>query len=192
MSLSLSSRRVPARTASMATRLGGALSAASLLTACAGAPLPSLGVAPAGVTGYTAASLLSPVGYTAKDVDATHIVVTARGTPETPRARLEKIATARAAELGRDNKLAAFKVDAVEPGIDCGKKVDGYKGTGSTGSNLSRVVVRASYAPTAADASWLPTRETFERLTAELGSDVIAAEDSAASARDVAAACGRK
>ena len=116
----------------------------------------------------------------------------ATGTATTPRARLEKIATIRAAEIGKEGKLGFFKIDSVQPAVECGKKVDGYKGPSAKQSDYTRVVVAASYAKTATDPSYQPTDATFDRLTAELQADVVAPDASAAAAQEVAAACGKK
>lgn len=143
-------------------------------------------------TGYTESNAFVPIGYRSRAIDATHQAITVTGTPETPRARLEKIATARAAEIGKELKLAAFKVDGADPGASCGKKIDSYKTPGSGPVDYARLTLTVSYAERAPDATWLPSAETFDRLTAELAADSVGKDEAAAAAREVAFACGRK
>ena len=60
--------------------------------------------------------MFSPVGYSQTRID-THFQVQASGTDATPTARVEKVARARAAEIGVEQKLKFFKVASVERGI---------------------------------------------------------------------------
>ncbi len=164
----------------------------ALSLAGCGSTTELLGGMSGAVTGYSAGNAFSPLGYRSKEIDETHHTVIATGTATTPRARLEKIATIRAAEIGKEGKLGFFKIDSVQPAVECGKKVDGYKGPSAKQSDYTRVVVAASYAKTATDPSYQPTDATFDRLTAELQADVVAPDASAAAAQEVAAACGKK
>lgn len=165
-----------------AISLGGCGSTADLLGSAGGG----------GVTGYTASNALIPVGYNSKEVDATHYMVSATGTAATPPSRLEKIATMRAAEIGKDLKLGFFKVEKTEPSVTCGKKVDGYKSQGGAQTDYAQVVLSVVYAPAPADATYQPTGPTFDRLGSELQTDVVPPEARASASQAVAAACGRK
>ena len=79
------------------------------------------------VADFTAASVFSPVGYNQTKIDDTHYQVQASGTEATPKDRVEKIARARAAQIGVDEKLKFFKVTSVQHSITCNRRQDGYK-----------------------------------------------------------------
>ncbi len=56
-----------------------------------------------------ASNILSPAGYCQTKIDDTHYKVTATGTEATPKERVEKIARARAAQIGVDQKLQVLQ-----------------------------------------------------------------------------------
>src|SRR5512134_3861026 len=101
-------------------RAGFAVSAALLLAGCAG------GLSMTGATtSYSASNAMMPVGYSELPIDPTHYEVKAAGTEQTPKERVEKIALARAAEIGVEQKLKFFKVAGVTHGASCSKKKQG-------------------------------------------------------------------
>jgi hypothetical protein len=88
--------------------------AVTSLAACSGGEtaLPSLqtaGLAAGSVTGYTAANALFTNGYSDRELGQDHYAVRASGSAVTPAERLEKIALARAAQIGVETGRAFFK-----------------------------------------------------------------------------------
>ena len=62
----------------------------------------------------------------------------ATGTEATPKARIEKIARARAAQIGVEQKLKFYKVTSVQFGIACNKRQECYKGGHDAGGQPAR------------------------------------------------------
>jgi hypothetical protein len=138
---------------------------------------------------YKASNYLSPAGYEEKPLSDTHYRIVATGTPTTPFERVEKIAMARAAEIGSARKLPYFKVVSSTRDVRCLKKVAGYKAPDMASNTRPTVVLEATYAPQAADTTFLASDQTFERLKNELASETPSAEAQQAAAADYKARC---
>lgn len=141
------------------------------------------------VAGYTAANAFSPVGYSQTRIDDTHFQVQASGTDATPTARVEKIARARAAEIGVEQKLKFFKVASVERGIICSKRQEGYKSTATPASAHPSVVLDVYYAQDAADPAYQNSADVLASLKTDLAAEEIAPEARAAATQETREGC---
>ena len=163
------------RVARARTALFSALLAAAILTsACANGSGEGLSLASgSGVTGYVQASGFSRIGHKVSGLDGGRVRVTATGSSSTPRARVEKIALARAAEYGSQQKHRYFQATPAAGAVECGPRYVVRKGEKVELPKTGYVVatVDVTYAKTATDATFLPTKDTAERLKAELASD---------------------
>jgi hypothetical protein len=157
-----------------------------LLAGCAGGGLPSMG---ASTASYSAANAIYSVGYSEKSLDATHYQVKASGTDTTPRARVEKIALARAAEIGVEQKLAFFRVANAAHGADCTKKQSGYKSGDAQATSHPTVVLDVYYSKTPLP-DHRPSADTFAQVKAELDAEVTPPEAKAAAQAQIRAECG--
>jgi hypothetical protein len=186
----VSTRRITYRLGSAITRgwigLLSKLSTAAVLSACSS--LPHLG---SPIASYAASNVLSPSGYTQTKLDDTHYQVKATGTEATPTARVEKIARARAAEIGIEDKLQYFKVTSVQPSFLCTKKQAGYKSEPQPASGRPVVVLDVTYAHEALDAGFASSAESFKALSAEIAGEAVAPETSAAATQATRAGCGQ-
>jgi len=160
--------------------------AALLLSACSGITQLSPPVA-----SYEAANAFMPSGYSATKLDATHYQVKATGTESTPKSRVEKIARARAAQIGVEEHLAYFKVAGVAHGVRCNKRQAGYKSEPTPASSRPTVVLDVVYAPDPGDPTFASSAQAFEALSAELANEVIAPEAKAVAAQETRASCGQ-
>ena len=170
-------------------RLLAVLGAASaMLGACAG-PIPTIG---SPVAGYTRSNAFLLAGYSEKSIDTTHYEVSANGTQATPKARVEKIAMTRAAEIGVEGKQRYFRVVSVQHGMRCGKKQELYKGPTQPALRYPTVTLDVIYANGAAppDASWQVSADAHARLAEELRTEAVASDESVAVAADVKGQCG--
>ena len=109
-------RRIP--------RIAAVWCCAAALGGCSGMPLLTQPIA-----SYGEANAFAPAGYSQTKVDGTHYQVRATGTEATPRQRVEKIARARAAQIGVEEKLRYFKVASVQHAVRCSKRQGAYKST---------------------------------------------------------------
>ena len=134
--------------------------------------------------------MFSPAGYTQTKVDDTHYQVKATGTEATPTARLEKIARARAAEIGVEDHLQYFKVMSVQPSFSCTKKQSGYKSQTQPPSGRPVVVLDVAYAHEALDPGFANSAEAFQALSSQIAGEVVPAEASAAAIQETRAGCG--
>ena len=164
--------------------------AASLLGGCS-ANLADASTA--SIAAYQPASLFSPNGYSVSANADGSLHVTAAGPPGTPATRLEKIALARAAEYGDEQRAKTFKATAAQIGITCGKtKVSNKDGQISVKPLDYRIVaVDVTYEPKEQGADVRPTRQTALALKAELQSESVPPEVEAAASQEVAQHCGR-
>lgn len=158
----------------------------ALLGAC-GAGLSNSGLGT--IAEYKASNIIAPVGYEDTILSDTQTAVAATGTDITPFERLEKIATARAAELGVTKKQAFFKVTGLTRDVKCTKKKSRTKVPDVEASVWPTVRLEAVYSPSQMDGSYLSTRETFERLKAELAAETVPADAMQAAAADARARC---
>jgi hypothetical protein len=143
------------------------------------------------VTSYEAANLLSPSGYEQTKIDDTHFKVGATGTEATPKERIEKIARARAAQIGVDEKLEYFKVMNVQHGLRCQKRQAGYKSEATPASARPTVVLDVVYAKDASDPTFASSAATFQALSSELAGEVVSADAKAAAINETRAGCGQ-
>jgi hypothetical protein len=156
------------------------------LGGCSGLPALSPSVA-----SYGASNIISPTGYGQTKVDDTHYQVTATGTEATPKERVEKIARARAAEIGVEEKLKYFKVTGVQHGIKCTKRQPGYKSEDTAAASRPTVVLDVVYANDAADPTYASSKDAFATLSTELAGEVVAPEAKAAALQETRASCGQ-
>ena len=154
-----------------------------LLGACAGGDLTP-------VASLSASNVLSPSGYSDTKVSDTQYQVKATGTEATPKARIEKIARARAAQIAIEEKMKYYKVANVQYGIACQKKHEFYKGGTTADAARQTVVLDVVYAKTPADPSFVSAAESYDALNNELTSEVVPPEAKAAAQQEARASCG--
>jgi hypothetical protein len=159
---------------------------AAALGGCSG--VSSLGTP---IASYGASNILSPAGYSQTMIDDTHYQVTAMGTEATPKERVEKIARARAAEIGVEQKLGYFKVASVQHGLKCEKAQPGYKSEATPASSRPTVMLDVVYAKDASGPGFASSAESFQTLSGELAGEVIAPEAKAAATRETRTGCGQ-
>ena len=143
------------------------------------------------VASYGASNIFSPVGYDQSQIDETHYKVTATGSEVTPASRVEKIAMARAAQIGADQKLDYFKVASVQHGAACSQKDSGYKGPTTASNARPTVVLDVLYSKDQADPGFQPSKATFEALSAELANETVSPEAQQAANQDILTRCGQ-
>ena len=90
---------------------------ALLLAGCSSTGIGAL--APPGPLPYQPANAIMPVGYSESLIGEDRYRIVVKGPLGTPRERMEKIATARAAEIGQDAKHKYFKVEGVQLTTTC-------------------------------------------------------------------------
>ncbi|MBN9354211.1 MAG: hypothetical protein J0H04_09595 [Hyphomicrobium denitrificans] len=174
-------------------RAGVILAAAAAVAAIGGCSANLADGSTASIAAYQPASLFSPNGYSVSANADGSLHVTAAGSPGTPAARLEKIALARAAEYGDEQRAKTFKASAPQTGITCGKtKIATKEGQLNIRPlDYRAVAVDVTYDPKEQGADVRPTRQTASALKAELQSDSVPPEVQAAAAQEVAQHCGR-
>ena len=144
------------------------------------------------VAAYGASNILSPTGYSQTKLDDTHFKVTATGTEATPKERVEKIARARAAQIGVDQKLKYFKVAGVQHGV-CVLRAPG--GLQERAMCRRRAARRWSWtwsmpkSPT--DPTFASTEEAYQTLSAELANEVVGPDAKAVAIQETRASCGK-
>jgi hypothetical protein len=171
-------------------RLSLATVAAALVCGCS-ANLADLSTS--SVAAYQPASVFSPNGYSVSANADGSLRVTASGSPATPASRLEKIALARAAEYGDEQRAKTFMATAPQTGITCGKtKVSNKNGQTAIKPLDYRVVaLDVTYDPKMPGAEARQTRQTAAALKAELQAESVPPEMQTAAAQEVAQHCGR-
>lgn len=160
---------------------------ASLVAAC-GADL--IGAGNASVTGYEAASLFGPTGHTVSQLPDGRIRVTATGSAATSKARVEKIALARAAEYGAESGHKFFRAELPQHSIKCGKRerIERGEKIKIAPRGYSVVDLDVIYANDLADVTFKPTKDTADSLKAEILSEPAVPDEQAKAAVD--AQCG--
>lgn len=156
---------------------------AALLGACAGTDLKP-------VASFGASNVLSPSGFSATKLSDSEYQVKATGTEATPKARIEKIARARAAQIGVEQKLKYYKVSNVQFGAVCEKKHEFYKGGSTASGSRQTVQVDVVYAKEPLDAGYVSSKESFDALSGELDNEVIPPEAKAVAEQEARTACG--
>jgi hypothetical protein len=160
------------------------LPCAALLGACAGTDLTP-------IAAYGASNALSPSGYNEMKVSDTQYQVTATGTEATPKARIEKIARARAAQIGVENRMKYYKVSSVQFGVACNKAHEFYKGGATPPGSRQTVLIDVVYAKAPTDATFVSTAESYDALSSELANETIPPEAKAAAQQEALAGCGK-
>ena len=156
----------------------------ALLGACAGTDLLP-------VASLSAANMMSPSGYSETKVSDNQYQVRATGTEATPKARIEKIARARAAQIGVEQKMKFYKVSGVQFGVACSKGHDFYKGGQTRPGSRQTVKLDVVYAAEPVDPSYVSTKESYEALNGELSNEVIPPDAKAAAEQEARAGCGQ-
>lgn len=95
---------------------------------------------------YQASNAIVSSGYSESQIAPDRYRIQVKGPASSSRERLEKIAAARAAEIGRDNRLGYFKLDGIQLGTHC----ETFKSGGKPGTEGA------------------PIKTTFAVLTAEV------------------------
>jgi hypothetical protein len=157
---------------------------ALLLVGCAGTDLKP-------VASLSASNMMAPSGYSETKISDTQYQVKATGTEATPKTRIEKIARARAAQIGVEQKLKYYKVSGVQYAAACGKKHDFYKGGSTSAEARQTVSIDVVYAKEPLDPTYLSASESFETLNGELSNEVIAPDAKAAAQQEARAGCGQ-
>ena len=135
--------------------------------------------------------MMSPSGYSETKVSDTQYQVQAAGTEATPKARIEKIARARAAQIGVEEKMKFYKVASVQYGVACQKAHEFYKG-GTTSREAARQSCSTSSTPRSRRTrlSSAP-RTATTALSGELASEEVPPEAKAAAEQEARAGCGQ-
>lgn len=154
------------------------------LGACSGADLSTGSIAP-----YGAANSFYPYGFQDTAVAENQHRVTASGSGRASKARLEKIALTRAAEIGVDKKKPYFKVGTVTHGVVCSKKTAAtHKGRDSPENNRPTVTLDVTYSDTALDPEFRESKASLAEYKAAMDADTGSAE--ASQLDELKAQCG--
>ncbi len=143
------------------------------------------------VASFGASNVFSKAGYDQTKLDDTHFKVTGTGTQATPKERVEKIARARAAQIGVEEHLKYFKVASVQHGVKCSKRQDGYKSEAMPAASYPTVVLEVVYAQEPADPGFASSVDAYAALTGELASEAVAPEAKAIAIQEARAGCGQ-
>lgn len=159
---------------SAATGGRGMMAAAAVLLAGCSQGVGGLGsigsIGPATVA-YQHSNMMMATGYTEELLGPDRYRITVTGYAHTPRERLEKIAQTRAAEIGTEMKLGAFKIENVALATKCEKYKVGVEkgGVGQQKAELYNVLTAdVVYAKVPPDTSYVSAKEAFPQLKAEL------------------------
>ena len=144
------------------------------------------------VTGYEASSAFSPTGHSVAALADGRYRITATGSSSTPKSRVEKIAIARAAEFGAEQKKKFFQTSVPQTSIRCRRRDYIERGEKKMLpiAGYSVVELDVTYADIGGDPSFRPVKDTVEALKAELASEVVADDARNQAAADVRAQCG--
>lgn len=163
----------------------GLVCLATALTGCAGVPE----LTP--ITTYGSANAFTPAGYAQTKIDDTHYQVKATGSAATPKDRVEKIARARAAEIGVIEKQNYYKVTSVQHSVSCTTAQTAYKGQGVPASARPTVVLDVVYAKEQTDPDFADAKQSFEAISNDLANQVVAPEAKASAIQETRAGCGQ-
>jgi len=155
-----------------------------LLGACAGTDLKP-------IASFGASNYISPSGYSETKISDTQYQVKAVGTEATPKARIEKIARARAAQIGIEDKLKFYKVTNVQFAVVCSKKHEFYKGGAIQPGSRQSVLIDVLYAKDRVDPTYMSVQESFDALNTEISNEVIPVEDKTVAEQEARTACGQ-
>jgi hypothetical protein len=154
------------------------------LGACAGADLKP-------VASLSASNLMARSGYSVIKVSDTQYQVQASGTYATPKARIEKIARARAAQIGVEQKMKFYKVSSVQYGIACSKGHEFYKGGQTQAGARQTVKLDVVYAKEAVDPTYVSAKESYDALNGELENEIIPVDQKSVAEQEARSACGQ-
>ncbi|MBI1650709.1 hypothetical protein [Hyphomicrobium sulfonivorans] len=171
---------------SKTVRLMMPLLGAVLLGGCAGTDLDLRPVA-----SLSASNMMSPSGYSEAKISDTQYTVNAMGTEATPKARIEKIARARAAQIAVEQRMPFYKVASVSYGVKCTKGKEIYRGGTQPATARQTVQLDVLYAKAPADDTYVSAKESFEGLNTELNNEMIPSEAKIAAEQEVRAACAQ-
>lgn len=169
-------------------RLGAAI-ALLALAGCSGGGSGGGGlggaIGPATVP-YQHSNAIYPVGFSESQVAPDRYRIQVKGPLSTPRERLEKIASARAAEIGKENRLGYFKIDGVQIAAECETFTPGGKPAGVNGGQrtVGRTVLTAdvTYTKSPQDPSYRDSK-SFDQLRADLDLPPAGSTEPAATAQ---------
>lgn len=151
-----------------------AVAAAAFLAGCASG---MTSMAP-GPLGYQHSNAMMMTGFSETAIADDHYRIEVTGYANTSRERLEKIAAARAAEIGRDNRLGYFKINGVEQSSRCQKFVSSSQKS-SAGGGIERhvpmavLVADVTFAKHPPDTSYIEAKTAFDQYRAELDADTV-------------------
>lgn len=124
--------------------------------------------------------------------DPDTVRITATGSPETPAARLEQIALARAGEYGAELRKKTFVAAPSSVTVKCGAStIDRRSNIPTLITNYRVLTMDVTYPNPATDPTARPTGPMAETMKAALASETIDAATQAAAAAEVKAACKR-
>ncbi len=150
------------------------------------------GAAVGAVTGYGAANAFITTGYSEREIEPDRMLVRAKGSASTPVARIEKIALARAAEIGVETGKPYFKAGPPTQSVSCKAAKDAVHKSGNVPAERNTIVeIDVTYAKRAPDPSYQASSGVHNALVAELASDVVSPEAKSAAAAAMLAQCGK-
>ena len=153
-------------------------------------PPGETGVAFADVTSYGPSNAIITTGFSERDLRPDHVEVRVKGSSVTPRERLEKLAMARAAELGIEQKRKYFRPGSPVHSVICiPARAKTGKGGDVAADRAPLLLMEVVYAKVPGEG-FIPSKETFERLTTEMSQETFSPESKAATAQAVVAKCG--
>lgn len=120
---------------------------------------------------YQHSNAIVSLGFQETQVAPDHYRIQVTGYASTPKERLEKIATTRAAEIGTENRLGYFKINAFEYATRCSQFKAGTQRQANTETRkIQHVVLTAdvSYTKTPSDPSFIEARTAFPQYRTEL------------------------
>lgn len=121
---------------------------------------------------YQASNAIVSTGYSETQIGPDRYRIEVKGPVTTPRERLEKIATTRAAEIGKDARLGYFKIDNVAVSFNCQTFMAGGDrgGSGATKRKIAHAVLTAevTYTKAPPDPGYIEAKTAFDQLRAEL------------------------
>lgn len=165
------------------------LTAALLTAGCGGG---AGGLETKSVTGYEPSNMITKTGYHVESLGGDRYRVVATGSQYTPQARLEKIALARAAEYGVEQRKKYFQATAPQASIQCGQRdyIERGKRKTMAATGYRAVAIDVTYTQNGDDPAVRSARDAMKNLKAELQSEVVAEDAKDAIAADIKAQCG--
>jgi hypothetical protein len=143
------------------------------------------------VTGYVASNAFSPPGHAISGTgDPNTVRITATGSPETPAARLEQLALARAGDYGMELRKKAFVATPAAVTVRCGKKMSVQRdGIPMKVAHYRVLTIDATYLDPATNPAAKLAEETATAMKAALAAETVDDATRASNAAEVKAAC---